>query len=175
MTSPTASTSSARPSGNSTPTRPGGSTRPSGVRAPRRPGTRTAAGPVRLAAWGLAVAVLAVPVLAGAALVLAGAGAAVGAATGAGVAALVVVSTLGQAVLGRRLAAEAFAGLLAFGFLAKVLVVVGLVALLGPEAGVARTAFGLALVAGLLGALVVEAVVSLRARTPYVEPRPAGR
>ena len=130
--------------------------------------------PLRLAALGLGAALAFVPLAAAVGLLAAGGAGARGAALGAGVAVGVAVVTLGQALAGRRLSPSGFAAVLAAGFFVKAGVVLGLLALAGTVASASRPALAAAAVVGIVGALAVEAVFSLRSRAPYLDaPRTA--
>jgi hypothetical protein len=127
---------------------------------------------MKAARSGLLFSLAFVPVAALVGLLAAGERGALGAALGCLVPASVLLLTWGAAELGTRRSATAFAGLLMGSYIVKLVVVGLLLALLRDVDGADRTALGLAAVAGLLLALVVEARVITSTRAPYVEPVP---
>ena len=126
--------------------------------------------PVAAARRGLLALAAFVPIAALAGLLLDGRDGAVGALLGGLVPASVLLLTWGAAELGARRSAQAFAALLLGSYLVKLVVVLGLLALLRGLEGHNSVAAGLAAIAGLCVALVVEALVISRTRAPYVEP-----
>lgn len=138
---------------------------------PDRPGpsawTRV---PERAALRGLAVVLVALPLVVLLGAVAGGAQGALGAGLGTGLAALCQVLTWGAARLGRSESAHVFALLLVSAYATKAGVVLVAVLVLGDRLPQARPA--LAMTAGLtaLLAATVEALVVTRTRAPYVEP-----
>jgi hypothetical protein len=126
--------------------------------------------PVQAARGGLLALAAFVPLAVLVGLLLGGRDGAVGALLGCSVPASVLLITWGAAELGARRSAQAFAGLLLGSYLVKLVVVLALLALLRAYDGASSVAAGVAAVAGLCVALVVEALVVSRTRAPYVEP-----
>jgi hypothetical protein len=126
--------------------------------------------PVKAARGGMLALAAFVPLAGAGGWLLDGRDGAVGALLGCLVPASVLLITWGAAELGARRSAQAFAALLLGSYLVKLVVVLGLLALLRGAHGVSSVAAGLAAVAGLCVALVVEALVVTRTRAPYVEP-----
>jgi 4-amino-4-deoxy-L-arabinose transferase-like glycosyltransferase len=130
--------------------------------------------PVAAARAGLLALAAFVPLAAVGGLLAAGREGLVGALLGCLVPASVLLLTWGAAELGARRSAQAFAGLLLGSYLVKLVVVLALLAVLRSatqDGGSADpTAMGVAAIAGLMVALVVEALVVSRTRAPYVEP-----
>jgi hypothetical protein len=126
--------------------------------------------PTRAARGGLLALLALVPLAAAVGGLVAGRDGAVGALLGCTVPGAVLLLTWGAAEIGARRSAQAFAGLLLASYLVKLVVVLAILAVLRDVEGSSRTAAGLAAVAGLAVALVVEALVVSRTRAPYVEP-----
>ena len=126
--------------------------------------------PVAAARGGLLALAAFVPLAALLGLLVDGRDGTVGALLGCLVPGAVLLLTWGAAELGARRSAQAFAALLLGSYLVKLLVVLALLALLRDIEGLNAVAAGLAAVAGLCVALVVEALVVTRTRAPYVEP-----
>lgn len=143
-----------------------------------RPPSAWADRPVAAARSGLLALAAFVPLAALVGLLAAGREGVVGALLGCLVPASVLLLTWGAAELGARRSAQAFAGLLLGSYLVKLVVVLALLAVLRNATGedaagevtADATAMGVAAIAGLMVALVVEAVVITRTRAPYVEP-----
>lgn len=128
--------------------------------------------PTRAARGGLLAAVALVPVAAAFGALFAGRPGALGAALGGTVPVLVLALTWLAAEVGRRRSAQVFAGLLLGSYLVKLVAVGGLLAGLRQVDSADRTSLGLTAVVGLLLALIIESLVVIRAKAPYVEPVP---
>ena len=126
--------------------------------------------PVAAARRGLLALAAFVPLAALVGLLVDARAGALGALLGCLVPASVLLLTWGAAELGARRSAQAFAALLLGSYLVKLIVVLALLALLRGLDGPNAVAAGLAAIAGLCVALVVEALVVSRTRAPYVEP-----
>ena len=117
------------------------------------------------------IVLLAIAVLgAGVAWLVAGANGAVAALVGAGVAALGAIPTQVAMLVGHRKPPHVMAGIVAFSWLGKMLVIIVALLLLQGIESFHREAFAATAVAGILASLVVDVAVLRRARVPYVDP-----
>jgi hypothetical protein len=126
--------------------------------------------PVVAARVGLLVLLVLVPVAALFGALVDGRDGAAAAALGLTVPGTVLLVTWVAAELGARRSAQAFAALLLGSYVVKLVAVVGLLVVLDRAQVGSPTVTGLSAVAGLVVALVAEALVVARTRAPYVEP-----
>lgn len=126
--------------------------------------------PVTAARTGLLSLVPFVPVAALIGLLAAGREGVIGALLGSLVPATVLLLTWGAAELGARRSAQAFAALMLGSYLVKLVLVGVVLVVIRDIADADRTSLGLAAIAGLMLALVVEARVISSTKAPYVEP-----
>lgn len=106
----------------------------------------------------------------GIALAVADGRAAGAAALGGAVAALAGLATPAAMLAGHHRPPAALAGIVAFTWLGKMLVIAGVVVALSRVEGFPREAFGLTLLAGVATSLVVDVWAVRRTRVPYVDP-----
>ena len=83
--------------------------------------------------------------------------------------------TAATALLTARMDATRMAAVVAASWVAKVLVLIAVMSVLSGLPGWSRPAFAVSFALGVLGWLLVECLVVLRTRVPYVEPVPSAR
>lgn len=129
-----------------------------------------AARPVVAARAGLLALLVLLPLAALVGALVAGGGGARAALLGMTVPAAVLLITWGAAELGASRSPSAFAGLLMASYLVKLVAVIGLLVVIDRVESARPVLTGVVAVTGLVAALVVEGLVVLRTRAPYVEP-----
>lgn len=129
-----------------------------------------AARPVVAARAGLLALVLLVPVAALVGLLVDGGEGATAALLGMTVPVVVLLITWGAAEVGASRSPSTFAALLMGSYLVKLVAVIALLAVLDRAELANPVVTGVSAIVGLMVALVVEALVVLRTRAPYVEP-----
>lgn len=129
-----------------------------------------AARPVVAARTGLLALLVLLPLAALVGALVGGGEGATAALLGMSVPAAVLLITWGAAEAGASRSPSAFAGLLMASYLVKLVAVIGLLVLIDRLESERPVLTGVAAITGLVVALVVEGLVVLRTRAPYVEP-----
>ncbi|WP_296667791.1 hypothetical protein [Demequina sp.] len=101
---------------------------------------------------------------------VAGAPGAVAAAVGAAVAALGAIPTQAAMLIGHRRSPQALAGIVAFSWLGKMLVIIVALLLLQGVESFYRPMFAATAVVGLVVSLAIDLLTLRKARIPYVDP-----
>jgi hypothetical protein len=126
--------------------------------------------PVVAARAGLLALLLLVPLAALVGALVDGGDGALAAVLGLTVPGAVLLLTWAAAEIGSTRAPSTFAALLMGSYLVKLVVVIGLLVLLDRADLASPVVAGVSAIVGLVAALVVEGLVVLRTRAPYVEP-----
>jgi len=100
--------------------------------------------------------------------------AALAVAAGVAVAAFVGISTQAALLVGSRRSSSTLAAIVFGAFLAKIVVVVGVLWAVSATDALPRRWFGLPLIAAAVVTLVIDLVVVARSRVPYVSPERGG-
>lgn len=129
-----------------------------------------AARPVVAARAGLLALLVVLPLAALAGALVAGADGVRAALLGTTVPAAVLLLTWAAAEVGAARTPSTFAALLMGSYLVKLVAVIGLLVLIDRARLAEPVVAGVTAIVGLVAALVVEGVVVLRTRAPYVEP-----
>jgi len=136
-------------------------------------GAAPADGVVRMVRAGLVTLLALAPFALGLGGLLSGVAGVVGATLGLMLPALMLLVTLGAAWATRRSRPEALAAAVLGSYLLKLVLVIAILVVLRGLGGYDRSSLGGALLIGVAIALVAESFAMVRARVPYVEPRPA--
>jgi hypothetical protein len=126
--------------------------------------------PVVAARAGLVALLLLAPLAALAGALVDGGDGALGAVLGLTVPGAVLLITWGAAEAGSTRSPSTFAALLMGSYLVKLVAVIGLLVVLDRAQVASPVVMGISAIVGLVAALVVEGLVVLRTRAPYVEP-----